>query len=544
MAQSIFITSAEGHSGKSTVALGVLDALSHATPRVGVFRAIARSTVERDYVLEMLLDARRRRPRYDECIGVTYDDVRNDPDAALATIVERYKAVEAQCDAVVIVGSDYTDVGSPAELAYNARIAANLGAPVLLVLGGRADAGEPARAAGLDAARAPPPRWARSPSLALAELAHGRAELFAVVANRADPDSAPDAIAAIERSLSASLGAAHETVPVWAIPEDRIPGRAVGARRHALGRRRAASRVIPSCSPGKPSASSSPGMSMVNVLPRLAEERDRGDPGGPHRGAAGDPARQHLGHLPVACGDRPERPLRAARADQPPDRRTRVDRCRSSRPTSAPTRRPCASWARAGAWPPTRSAATTPRSRTFETQRRHRGADSRLLGLARSTVVTPLMFEYELIDRARSDRRTDRAARGRRRPRAARCGDRAQARHRRPGDPRRADRGARARDRAGHRHPGAPRCSRRSTPSTSHEVRRGVRAPARPQGRHVRAGRRHGDRRVVLRHAHGAPRPRRRHGLGRRAHDRAHDPAGVRDHQDQARASRSSRRCS
>ncbi|WP_292725877.1 AAA family ATPase, partial [Microbacterium sp. UBA837] len=44
MAQSIFITSAEGHSGKSTIALGVLDALSHATPRVGVFRAIARST--------------------------------------------------------------------------------------------------------------------------------------------------------------------------------------------------------------------------------------------------------------------------------------------------------------------------------------------------------------------------------------------------------------------------------------------------------------------------------------------------------------------
>ncbi len=144
MAQSIFITSAEGHSGKSTVALGVLDALSHATPRVGVFRAIARSTVEPDYVLEMLLGHDGVDLPYDECIGVTYDDVRNDPDAALATIVERYKAVEGQCDAVVILGSDYTDVGSPAELAYNARIAANLGAPVLLVLGGRAaQAAEP-----------------------------------------------------------------------------------------------------------------------------------------------------------------------------------------------------------------------------------------------------------------------------------------------------------------------------------------------------------------------------------------------------------------
>ena len=41
------------------------------------------------------------------------------------------------CDAVVIVGSDYTDVASPAELAVNARIAVNLGAPVLLAVAGQ-----------------------------------------------------------------------------------------------------------------------------------------------------------------------------------------------------------------------------------------------------------------------------------------------------------------------------------------------------------------------------------------------------------------------
>ena len=137
MAQSIFITSAEGHSGKSTVALGVLDTLSRATPRVGVFRAIARSTIERDYVLEMLLAHDGVDLDYDACVGVSYDDVRADPEGALSTIVARFKAVEAQCDAVVIVGSDYTDVASPAELGFNARIAANLGAPVLLVLSGR-----------------------------------------------------------------------------------------------------------------------------------------------------------------------------------------------------------------------------------------------------------------------------------------------------------------------------------------------------------------------------------------------------------------------
>ena len=51
MVQSIYISSAEGHSGKSTVALGVLDVLSSQVQRVGVFRPIARSTSEPDYVL-------------------------------------------------------------------------------------------------------------------------------------------------------------------------------------------------------------------------------------------------------------------------------------------------------------------------------------------------------------------------------------------------------------------------------------------------------------------------------------------------------------
>ena len=99
MAQSIYLTSAEGHSGKSTIALGVLDALVRTAPRVGVFRAIARSTDEPDYVLQMLLGHTSHVLDYEDCIGATYEQVRADPDAAQALIVRRYKAIEAQCDA-------------------------------------------------------------------------------------------------------------------------------------------------------------------------------------------------------------------------------------------------------------------------------------------------------------------------------------------------------------------------------------------------------------------------------------------------------------
>ena len=73
-------------------------------------------------------------------------------------------------------------------------------------------------------------------------------------------------------------------------------------------------------------------------------------------------------------------------------------------------------------------------------------------------------------------------------------------------------------------------------PSTSDlrlAVRRRVRAHPLAQGRDGRAGQRHRHRRLLLRHDDGAPRTRRRDGVGRRAHDRQHHPA---------RPSRSSRR--
>lgn len=263
MAQSIYITSAEGHTGKSTIALGALDALMRVSPRVGVFRPIARSVTERDEILELLLAHDGVNLDYDDCIGVTYDDVRADPEAALSTVVARFKAVEAQCDAVVVVGSDYTDVASPAELGFNARIAANLGAPVLLVLSGR-DQQRQAEQLGTTTAR-PAAAIAQIAALALSELAEERAELFAVAVNRADPAALDEIVTAVHAALPAA------STPVWAIPEDRalvapsIRGILAAVDGTLLKgdddrQTREALTIVVA------------GMSMVNVLPRLTEE--------------------------------------------------------------------------------------------------------------------------------------------------------------------------------------------------------------------------------------------------------------------------------
>nr|WP_176457314.1 MULTISPECIES: phosphate acetyltransferase [unclassified Rhodococcus (in: high G+C Gram-positive bacteria)] len=191
---SIYIASPEGDSGKSTIALGVLQMLAATAARVGVFRPIARSTDEPDYILELLVEHTTADLTYEQSLGVTYEQVHVDQDAALSEIVNRYHEVAAQCDAVVIVGSDYTDVGSPSELGFNARIAVNLGAPVLLALRG---------------SDRTPDEIAQLAALCQAELRQHHAHLAAIVANRC----APDDLDAVTDAL-ASVG-----VPAWSLPE-------------------------------------------------------------------------------------------------------------------------------------------------------------------------------------------------------------------------------------------------------------------------------------------------------------------------------------
>ena len=171
-ASGIYIAAPEPETGKSTIALGVLHRLASTVAKVGVFRPITRFGVDRDYILELLLAHTTAGLTYEQCVGVTYQQLHADSDAAIADIVDAYHVMAQQCDVVVIVGSDYTDVASPTELSVNARIAVNLGAPVLLTVRAKGRAAD--EVAGVV-------------EVCLAELAAQRAHTAAVVANRCEP---------------------------------------------------------------------------------------------------------------------------------------------------------------------------------------------------------------------------------------------------------------------------------------------------------------------------------------------------------------------
>ncbi|WP_431957114.1 phosphate acetyltransferase [Nocardia lijiangensis] len=191
---TVYIASPEGDTGKSTVALGVLQMLCATTARVGVFRPITRSTTEPDYILELLLEHSTADIDYTQAVGVTYDQVHADPDAAISEIVMRFHEVAKVCDAVVVIGSDYTDVASPSELRFNARIAVNLGAPVLLVVRG---------------SDRTPAEIRQLVELCASELQQEHAALVAIVANRCDPDAL--------KEICSVLG--DFAVPSWSLPE-------------------------------------------------------------------------------------------------------------------------------------------------------------------------------------------------------------------------------------------------------------------------------------------------------------------------------------
>ena len=197
MKSSIYLAAPEGFTGKSMVAVGIIDALLREVSSVGVFRPIVNNDTT-DEVLQILVSQPGIDQTYDEAVGVTYDAIHADSGAALAALVDKFAHVRDRFEAVVIIGSDYTDVATPTELTFNARVAANLNTPVMLVVNGRNRTPEEILAAA---------------ETGITEFQAHHAKVIAVTANRVDPT----ALESVRTALSAI-----PDVLVSVLPADRL----------------------------------------------------------------------------------------------------------------------------------------------------------------------------------------------------------------------------------------------------------------------------------------------------------------------------------
>ncbi|SED65173.1 phosphate acetyltransferase [Ruania alba] len=374
MVTSVYVTSPEGHTGKSSVALGLVESFVRRVTRVGVFRPITRGDSDRDPVLELLISHDAVDLDYEDCVGVSYEDVHADPDAALATIVHRYHEVADRCEAVVIVGSDYTDVAGPTELAFNARVAANLGSAVVLVV---------------SAVDRDPADVRQMVDVSAAELGAAHARLVAVVANRAAPERL-DPIRAAFTDLD---------VPAWVMPD--VPLLAAPSVRDLMGA------VDGSLATGDSELLDREaeelivgGMTMEHILERLSDGAVVIVPGDRSEVILALVAAHAAENFPSLAG------LILNGGFEPSEQTTRlVDGLRQKLPIITTSY---------GTFETASRAARTPGLLSTGSQRKldlarstfEQAVDAEALmdavNVPRSEVVTPLMFEHTLLERARA----------------------------------------------------------------------------------------------------------------------------------------------
>ncbi|MFF3499276.1 phosphate acetyltransferase [Streptomyces sp. NPDC003247] len=145
MTRSVYVTGIDRGDGRQVVELGVMELLTRQVDRVGVFRPLVHDGPDR---LFELLRARYRLSQDPATVyGMDYHEAsvlqaERGADELVSTLVDRFHRVARAYDVVLVLGTDYADTQFPDELSLNARLANEFGASVIGVVGGRGQTAE------------------------------------------------------------------------------------------------------------------------------------------------------------------------------------------------------------------------------------------------------------------------------------------------------------------------------------------------------------------------------------------------------------------
>jgi phosphate acetyltransferase len=144
MTKSIFIASAEPFTGKSVIALGLVNMLLGKTEKIGFFKPIISEQIPgvKERHIEAILDYFSLPIPYEDTHVFTRPQVLQLSESEhhgemIDSIIAKYKTLEEDYDFTVIEGSDFLGEGIAFEFETNAEIAKNLGVPVLAIVGGQ-----------------------------------------------------------------------------------------------------------------------------------------------------------------------------------------------------------------------------------------------------------------------------------------------------------------------------------------------------------------------------------------------------------------------
>ncbi|MFF9014699.1 phosphate acetyltransferase [Streptomyces sp. NPDC014870] len=157
MTRSVYVTGIDRGDGRQVVELGVMELLTRQVDRVGVFRPLVHDGPDR---LFDLLRARYRLTQDASTVyGMDYHEAsalqaEQGTDELVSRLVDRFLAVARDYEVVLVLGTDFAATQLPDELALNARLANEFGASVIPVVGGKNQTAESVRAEARNAFRA------------------------------------------------------------------------------------------------------------------------------------------------------------------------------------------------------------------------------------------------------------------------------------------------------------------------------------------------------------------------------------------------------
>ncbi|MGR8929248.1 MAG: phosphate acetyltransferase [Gammaproteobacteria bacterium] len=141
LSQSIYITGTDHNSGKSIIVLAIMEMLTGYAGKIGFFRPIIHGGDKKDDLIQFIIHRYQPDIPYDAMFGCESDHARklvaNDRFDELHTIIlGKYRALKAKCDYVLCVGSDYHHGDSIFEFDFNAEVANNLDCQMIPVIHG------------------------------------------------------------------------------------------------------------------------------------------------------------------------------------------------------------------------------------------------------------------------------------------------------------------------------------------------------------------------------------------------------------------------
>ncbi|WP_446038308.1 phosphate acetyltransferase [Streptomyces sp. SID1121] len=157
MTRSVYVTGIDRGDGRQVVELGVMELLTRQVDRVGVFRPLVHDGPDR--LFELLRTRYRLSQEPSAVYGLDYHEAtalqaEHGTDELVSRLVERFHQVAREYEVVLVLGTDFAATQLPDELSLNARLANEFGASVIAVVGGKDQSAESVRSEARNAHRA------------------------------------------------------------------------------------------------------------------------------------------------------------------------------------------------------------------------------------------------------------------------------------------------------------------------------------------------------------------------------------------------------